>query len=144
MTPTRRPLAPTYTLAACALAACTLAPATAAWAQEDSIGKELYETHCAVCHGATARGDGDMADLMKIPATDLTLLTQSHDGVFPMLKVIHIIDGRTGVRAHGNPMPLFANAFGAAQASSADPYGGVIAARGKVLSVALYLNALQR
>jgi hypothetical protein len=85
-----------------------------------------------------------MADLMKIPATDLTLLAKSNDAVFPMLKVIHIIDGRTGVRAHGNPMPLFANIFGAAQASAADPYGGVIEARGKVLSLALYLNGLQR
>jgi mono/diheme cytochrome c family protein len=126
------------------LAASTLAGATALSAQDDAIGKELYEANCAVCHGPTARGDGDMADLMKIPATDLTLLAQANDAVFPMLKVIHIIDGRTGVRAHGNPMPLFANTFGAAQTSVADPYGGVIAARGKVLSLALYLNGLQR
>jgi mono/diheme cytochrome c family protein len=126
------------------LAACTLTGASALSAQEDAVGKDLYDANCAVCHGPTARGDGDMADLMKIPATDLTLLAKSNDAVFPMLKVIHIIDGRTGVRAHGNPMPLFANIFGAAQASAADPYGGVIEARGKVLSLALYLNGLQR
>ncbi len=132
------------TLQPLGLAACLLALASAVSAQEDSIGKELYEAHCAVCHGADARGDGAMADLMKIPATDLTRLAEANDAVFPMLKVIHIIDGRTGVRAHGNPMPLFANTFGAAQASAADPYGGVIAARGKVLSLALYLESLQR
>ncbi|MDE3079333.1 MAG: cytochrome c [Paracoccaceae bacterium] len=126
------------------LAAAALAVALPAAAQDETIGKQLFETHCAVCHGVSARGDGDMSGIMTIPAPDLTLLAHNNHGDFPMLKVVHIIDGRTGIRAHGNPMPLFAETFGAADVSGMDPYGGVIAARGRVMSVALYLETLQR
>jgi mono/diheme cytochrome c family protein len=127
-----------------ALAAVAIALAGAAVAQDDVIGKQLFESNCAVCHGDSGRGDGDMSGIMTIPAPDLTLLKQKNDGVFPFLKVYHIIDGRTGIRAHGGPMPLFGNTFGAAKAGTDDPYGAVIQARGKVMSVALYLETLQR
>lgn len=126
------------------LAAAALATALPAAAQDEAIGKQLFDTHCAVCHGTSARGDGDMSGIMTIPAPDLTLLSRQNDGQFPMLKVVHIIDGRTGVRAHGNPMPLFGDTFGAAEDTTADPYGKVIVSRGKVMSVALYLESLQR
>lgn len=120
------------------------AASSAALAQDDVIGAELYRVNCAVCHGASGKGDGDMASVLTIPAPNLTLLAKANDGVFPMLKVIHVIDGRTGLRGHGNPMPVFASAFGADLVTDPkDPYGPVLEARGKVMSVALYLEQLQ-
>ncbi len=113
-------------------------------AQDADIGKALYGDYCAACHGASGMGDGDMANVLTIPAPNLTLLAQQNDGQFPMLKVIHIIDGRTGVRAHGGPMPVFGRVFGAGDASAANPYGSVLEVRGRVLSLALYLESIQK
>lgn len=48
------------------------------------------------------------------------------------------------MRAHGGPMPLFCNTFSAARSDSGDPYGATIEAGGKIMSLALYLESLQR
>lgn len=115
-----------------------------AWAQDADVGKALYDDYCAACHGASGMGDGDMANVMTIPSPNLTLLAQQNDGQFPMLKVIHIIDGRTGVRAHGGPMPVFGRVFGGGDGGPGDPYGSVLETRGRVLSLAMYLESLQK
>jgi mono/diheme cytochrome c family protein len=36
-----------------------------------AAGKALYQTHCAVCHGVTARGDGPMAATLNPKPADL-------------------------------------------------------------------------
>lgn len=118
--------------------------AGAAPAQDANIGKTLFDDYCAACHGAGAKGDGDMANLMTIPAPNLTLLAKNNDGEFPMLNVIHIIDGRTGVRAHGSPMPVFGTAFASTEPGPANPYGSVLEVRGRVLSLAMYMESLQK
>ena len=41
----------------------------AASAQDADIGRSLYHTHCATCHGLEGRGDGPMATPMMTPAT---------------------------------------------------------------------------
>ncbi|MDI3338778.1 cytochrome c [Defluviimonas aestuarii] len=113
-------------------------------AQDAEIGKTLYDDYCAACHGAGAQGDGDMANLMTIPAPNLTLLANNNDGEFPMLQVLHIIDGRTGVRAHGGAMPVFGKVFASSEMGPANPYGSVLEVRGRVLSLAMYLESLQK
>lgn len=113
-------------------------------AQDAEIGKTLYDDYCAACHGAGAQGDGDMANLMTIPAPNLTLLANNNDGEFPMLQVLHIIDGRTGVRAHGGAMPVFGRVFASNGMGPANPYGSVLEVRGRVLSLAMYLESLQK
>jgi mono/diheme cytochrome c family protein len=35
-------------------------------------GKQLFEIHCAVCHGASGQGDGPVSSQTIIPAADLT------------------------------------------------------------------------
>jgi len=35
-------------------------------------GRALYEAHCAVCHGATGKGDGPGAKIVRQPITDFT------------------------------------------------------------------------
>ena len=118
----------------------SVALTTAAFAQDAEIGASLYADSCAACHGASGKGDGDMAGLMTIPAPDITQLAAANDGTFPMLQVIHIIDGRSGVRAHGGPMPIFGRTF----SGEGDGYEGVIESRGRILSLALYLESIQR
>lgn len=75
-------------------------------------------------------------------ADDLTGLAARNDGEFPMLQVIHIVDGRTGLRAHGGPMPVYGALFDAE--AEAGPYGGPLYTRGKILSLAYYLESIQQ
>ncbi|MDW4549234.1 cytochrome c [Defluviimonas sp. D31] len=129
------------------IAACMalgLGATSSAVAQDGDVGAELYADYCAACHGASALGDGDMANVMTIPSPNLTLLAKANDGEFPMLKVIHIIDGRTGIRAHGGPMPVFGRVFASSEPGPANPYGSVLEVRGRTLSLALYLESLQK
>jgi hypothetical protein len=117
---------------------------SSAQAQNTEIGKRLYDESCAGCHGATGAGDGELAGLLNVNTPDLTGLSARHDGKFPMLDVIHIIDGRTGVRAHGGPMPVFGAVYGGSTAAAGSDHGSVIEVHGRILSLALPLESLQK
>lgn len=123
--------------------ACSMT-AFAASAQQADIGAQLYADYCSACHGASGLGDGDMADVVNIPSPNLTLLAQNNDGVFPMLNVLHIIDGRTGLRAHGGVMPVWGRVFSDQIGDADGPYGSVLEVRGRLLSLASYLESLQK
>ena len=113
-------------------------------AQNVDIGKRLYTESCAGCHGATGSGDGELAGLLSVHTPDLTDLSARHDGKFPMLDVIHIIDGRTGVRAHGGMMPVFGSIYTASSAVPDNPWSSAIEVHGRILSLALYLESIQK
>jgi mono/diheme cytochrome c family protein len=112
-------------------------------ARADDAGQKEYMNACASCHGPAGLGDGPMAEFMSVKVPDLTQLSAQNDGVFPMLDVIQMVDGRTGVRAHGSEMPVWGNQF-KGEASAAGPYGGEVIARGRVLSLAYYLESIQK
>jgi mono/diheme cytochrome c family protein len=114
-----------------------------AQAQEEGEGKRLFGEFCTACHGVSAAGGGEIADLLSVPVPDLTKLSANNDGEFPMLRVIHVIDGRTGMRAHGGPMPLFGAMFSSSAAADGKGYGSVTETRGRILSIALYLESIQ-
>ncbi len=99
--------------------------------------------YCASCHGETGGGGGDMQQFLNIHMPNLRTMAERNDGVFPMLDTIHIIDGRTGVRAHGGPMPLWGDVFMSDASERMGFYGSAIEARGRVLALALYLESLQ-
>lgn len=114
-----------------------------ALAQEADPGQMLYMDYCAACHGASGMGDGDMANVVNIPSPNLKLLAKNNGGVFPMLNVLQVIDGRSGVRAHGGVMPLWGQVFSDEIGDSEGAYGSVLEVRGRVLSLAKYLESIQ-
>jgi hypothetical protein len=112
-------------------------------AEEADIGARLYQESCSGCHGATGKGGGELSQLLNIQTPALTGLSKAHDGKFPMLDVIHIIDGRSGVRGHGGPMPIFGSLYSASSVTAGTDYGSVMEVRGRILSLAMYLEAIQ-
>lgn len=126
----------------CVLAGALVA-AGAAVAQDAEHGKPYYDQYCATCHGAAGLGDGPLAEMILNKVPDLTGLSAANDGKFPMLDVIHVIDGRKEVRGHGVPMPIYGGLF-AAETHSADPDAQMINSLGKILSIAYYLESLQK
>ena len=78
--------------------------------------------------------------------SDLTKLAANNPadkGVFPMLRILHIIDGRTGLRAHGGPMPTYGQIFMSQTEDEMETMGAVLETRGRILSLAMYLESIQ-
>jgi len=67
-------------------------------------GAKLYTENCAMCHGVSGRGDGELARGMHPAPSDLTRLSQG--GVFPVSAVLSQIDGYTRMAARPD-MPEF-------------------------------------
>ncbi len=140
----------TKKLLAIAVVAAGLA-VTGSAAFTQSAGEIEFMNGCAACHGESGMGDGNIARLMSVEVPDLTTLSQKNDGEFPMLEVIHVIDGRTGVRGHGSDlpgwvggMPIWGDRFEAAATQVAGDYGAELIVRGRILSLANYLESIQK
>lgn len=123
------------------------APSHAA-AQGTELGAELYARYCASCHGTQADGyspaSSALGSLLQVDVPDLTTLAQRNEGHFPFIDVIRIVDGRLDVAAHGGTMPLWGKAFAMETEPELGLYGSLVEARGRVLSLALYLQSIQR
>ncbi len=75
-------------------------------------GKEMYTNYCAVCHGTDGKGGGPAASALKVPPTDLTLLSKNNGGKYPVLKVTSAIHGEAALPAHGSKeMPVWGALF---------------------------------
>lgn len=125
-----------------ALAALSLLVASQARAED--AGKQEFAFNCAACHGESGQGDGSVAHFLNVPTPDLTALSKNNDGEFPLLRVIHIIDGREGLGPHGTLMPVWGERFKASSVVASGEYGAEVIARGRILSLALYLESIQK
>jgi mono/diheme cytochrome c family protein len=86
-------------------------------------GREQRETFlrlCASCHGREGRGDGPIADELRIAPMDLGLLAVRHGGAFPRDRVRDALTGVRRVRAHGPPdMPVWAERLSTSESPAA-------------------------
>ncbi|WP_417728784.1 c-type cytochrome [Roseovarius sp.] len=119
--------------------------ANTAFAQERNWGEVFYSENCASCHGDLGMGDGELAGILTVEVPNLTKLSAQNDGTFPMLYVIQVVDGRSGLRAHGNPMPPYGAMFReelqppSARAGAVEPL-----IRGRILMIAEYIQSIQQ
>jgi len=103
-------------------------------------GATSFRTHCAVCHGRSAEGNGPLADQLRFAPPDLTRLAKRNKGRFDSEMVQRIIDGRWPVRGHGGPeMPVWGDVF-------LEPRKGYSrdAVRQRVVELAAFLATLQK
>jgi mono/diheme cytochrome c family protein len=109
----------------------------------DEVGKQEYMVACAICHGESGKGGGPFAPLLNIETPNLTTIAAGNDGVFPFLDVLMVVDGRTGVRAHGDSaMPIWGERF-QASATGAGPFGTELEVRGRLLALVTYIESIQ-
>ena len=103
-------------------------------------GHNLYSEHCEVCHGLRGKGDGPLAEELRVPPADLTTIAKRRGGVFPEVELREIIDGRRHVRAHGvADMPLWGKFFSQDGADAAHE----AQVRDKIDSLVVYLGSIQ-
>ncbi len=77
------------------------------WMPEPIEGERLFSNNCAVCHGADARGTGDLAPDLDQSPPDLSLISQRAGGSFSIAKVLSQIDGYTRMQGRDQVMPEY-------------------------------------
>lgn len=117
-----------------------------AYAQEAAViqrGKDIYGAYCGPCHGATGRGDGEMAQFLRGKPADLTRLKQMNSGQFPFWRVFGVIEGQEHIGQHGSrEMPVWGTWFAGEQGST-DPGAWVDLTRGRIWQLIIYLESIQ-
>lgn len=112
-------------------------------AQDVRSGEELYQVHCATCHGVEAEGQGPMAGVLIIKPANLIGLTAGNDGVFPMERVVKRIDGRDPLVSHGSPMPVYGSFFEGNDTAIKAPSGQPIMTSKPIVDLLAYLQSIQ-
>lgn len=75
-------------------------------------GKQMYESYCAVCHGADGRGNGPAAVALKTPPPDLTKLASANEGKFPEAHIYSVLQFGVETPSHGTEgMPIWGPAL---------------------------------
>ena len=79
---------------------------------EENPGRNEFLRSCASCHGVSGKGDGPVAKSLSPPPSDLTRLSAANNGVFPVLRVHEVIDGRIERLVHGTrEMPVWGDRY---------------------------------
>ena len=112
---------------------------------ELKAGQEIFEGHCAVCHGIAGNGDGDIAELFKVKPKALSQLSKENGGEFPFERIYQTLKATKDVKGHGRTaMPVWGDYFRVEVLD--DPSvdeDESFAALGKMLSVIYYIETLQ-
>ena len=132
------------TAVAMAIGVCSsLMLATSSVAQD--AGKAEYMVACAGCHGESGLGQGPFSEWLSIDVPGLTGIAASNDGVFPYLDIFMVVDGRTGVRGHGDggSMPIWGDRYSMAAGDDFGPYGAEVVTRGRIAVLVDYIESIQ-
>ena len=121
--------------------------ATLASAQEQEVidaGKREFQRSCASCHGADARGNGPVVNVLNVEPADLTQMKKKHGGTFLFWQTYDTISGRgeeVAIRGHGTrEMPIWGDRFRLEPGASEQYALGV---RGRLLSLVHCLQSIQ-
>lgn len=109
------------------------------------FGKREFESNCAACHGTDGKGKGPVVPLLRKSPPDLTVLTTSNNGVFPMTRLYEVIEG-ANVPSHGaRDMPIWGQDYRvqAAEYYMDVPYDAEAYVRARILALLEYINRLQ-
>src|SRR5688572_11005515 len=52
---------------------------------ESLVGRDLYVSYCAGCHGSEGKGDGPVGRALNVPPADLTTIARRHGRYRPDL-----------------------------------------------------------
>jgi mono/diheme cytochrome c family protein len=105
-----------------------------------SSGPEMFKQYCASCHGVDAKGHGAAAAALKVPPTDLTLLSKHNNGKFPEPAVYSAIWG-DNVNAHGSSdMPVWGTIFHQMSNNSPDN----MQEKARMSALCRYIQSLQQ
>lgn len=109
------------------------------------IGKREFEQSCASCHGVNGKGSGTVTPWLRKSPPDLTLLSKSNGGIFPMDRLYKSISGEDS-SAHGSrEMPVWGQVYrmSAAEYYMEQRYNDEAIVRARILSLLEYINRLQ-
>jgi mono/diheme cytochrome c family protein len=101
---------------------------------------------CASCHGEDGKGAGFLTRLYRgVDPGDLTQLAINNGGVFPIDRVLSVIDGRSDIEAHGDRrMPVWGDRY---MDSALSLYGpndrNELRVRNRILELAYFLQSIQ-
>lgn len=105
---------------------------------ESLSGQKLYESYCAVCHGADAKGGGPLVPQLKTAPPDLTQIAKRNGGTFPKMHVAETIDGEFQKPAHGSrEMPVWGPIFRSVASGRGD------SAQRRINRLVKYLESVQ-
>jgi mono/diheme cytochrome c family protein len=128
------------------VAAAGVFAGSAVAAERLDIGRREYEANCVACHGVKGKGDGPFNEFLRVKTPDLTTLSRNNGGLFPVNRVLEIIDGRTLVKGHGTrEMPIWGDVYNAQAVPQFDdyPYNAALFVWARTLALVDYLNRLQ-
>jgi mono/diheme cytochrome c family protein len=112
---------------------------TPAKSQANYSGSALFTSYCASCHGVAAKGDGPLADQLRIRPSDLTLLARHNKGKWDGEKVRRSIDGRDPLKGHGGTdMPVWGDAFKASREDNTED-----AVKAKIEALVEHIQSIQ-
>jgi mono/diheme cytochrome c family protein len=88
-----------------------------------SYGQQEFQAKCAVCHGASGKGDGALAWALGRRPPDLTTYAARNGGTFPLQRAVDTIDGRqhAGRTTAPREMPVWGIEFREGLATSPEP-----------------------
>jgi mono/diheme cytochrome c family protein len=138
-------------IAALAGVSAVTLPLLASGQQKTDLGKREYDANCAVCHGASGRGDGPYVAYFglvsgKTSVADLSTLAKRNNGGFPFARVYEFIDGTQLVKAHGTrEMPIWGADYKVkgAEYYMDVPFDPEIYVRARILALTEYVYRLQ-
>ena len=105
-------------------------------------GQQLFQEHCAPCHGLDGTGNGPMAEVLKIAPANLTTINERANGSFPADRIAEVIRYGGNVSGHGTAaMPVWGKVF--SDEGGGGKVGGAYSRRA-IIESKRYLETIQR